>query len=404
MISSLAFLRPRAMASTESVVRPLAVVLVDERIVSAAEAESARLEVGGAALVQNGVAPVAKPDPLLNLGIPRPTKCEPIDKLFDGTKALDEPKWIFLSTDDSIYEPKKGAGAIFDRAPGSRLASSAVAATNTMTLTTECQAAVAEKTAAASECAEEGDRGSATGWGSDAQGQWWGEGSEAMWEDPNCLTAVQSWSCHLQRTTPQYDAINMAEGADFSQGPDEDTPTLIAGYRRALSHALEAVSDAGSVTAKASDPSVQLQYCLRHVLESLEWVDQCPSYAAAALESIEKAVGLAGVDILEKMKFAECRVRDLVAWRVQLCAPMGNREMYLAAARLAWCNLGLVLNDRSMAKLLHAHRQEIARQIPAVFLSETQRQSRARGGKIRAARNRPEAGPPGPPGLQIFII
>ena len=149
---------------------------------------------------------------------------------------------------------------------------------------------------------------------------------------------------------------------------------------------------------------MQLQHCLRHVLESLEWVDQCPSYAAAALESIEKAVELADVEIKEKMKFAECRVRDLVAWRIQLCAPVGNREMYLAAARLAWCNLGVKLIDRSMAKILHAHRQEISRVLPTAFLSETQRQIRARGGKVRAARNRPKAGSPGPGGRQIFII
>jgi hypothetical protein len=74
--------------------------------------------------------------------------------------------------------------------------------------------------------AEGSDRGSATGWGSDAQGQWWGEGVEAMREDLNPLAALQS-----------------------SLAPRS---SLIVGYKRALCHAREAVSDADSCVALKS--------------------------------------------------------------------------------------------------------------------------------------------------------
>jgi hypothetical protein len=173
------------------------------------------------------------------------------------------------------------------------------------------------------------------------------------------------------------------------QGTDEEARILLAGFKKALSYAQEAASEADSATT-----CVVVKSLLRHVMISLARADQCPSNCANALMCIEKAVGLAEVRILATMKFAECKVRDLMAWRAQLCAPVASRCMFIGALRTAWLCLGFVLNDKSLAKILHAHRKEISNQIPWCYPSETQRQSRARGGKIRAARNRPMAAPP----------
>jgi hypothetical protein len=67
---------------------------------------------------------------------------------------------------------------------------------------------------------------------------------------------------------------------------------------------------------------------LDEVLQALELVDECPSHAAAALMAAERAVEHAGVFIMEKAKLAECMVRDVTAWRAQLDAPLGNRNLF----------------------------------------------------------------------------
>ena len=179
------------------------------------------------------------------------------------------------------------------------------------------------------------------------------------------------------------------ERPDFSQGPHEDTPALLAGYRRAVSYALEALSDASEHAIQGMH-SLEILECIRTALQSLEEVDQHPSHAAAALIAMEQGVKLAPVLLLQKIDFAVKRVRDLMAWRAQLCAPVGNRCLFIQACREAWSALGRTLHDSNLAIILHAHRQEVSRQILGSFDSETQRQSRARGGKIRPARNRLE--------------
>ena len=325
------------------------------------EAESA----SGAAPLQTGVATVAKPCPVLDLGVPRR---EHIDS--DGEQVIADPMWIDHSDGDGR--------ATFDRAPGGRLALSAGQRGSSSEAMpdghamTEGQAAnpqnlvpVAEGSDRGSDsprgatAAEGSDRGSATGWGSDAQGQWWGEGVEATREDLNSLAALQS-----------------------SLAPRS---SLIVGYKRALCHAREAVSDADSETT-----CVALKSLLRHVLIALDSVDEWQCYAAVALLVIEHAVLISEVSMLALMKSAECKVRDLLAWRAQICVPLRDREMYLDTVRNMYVDIGWVVDDRSMAKILHAHRQEVARCVPwGIFLSETQRQSRARGGKVRKARNRP---------------
>ena len=249
-------------------------------------------------------------------------------------------------------------GAIFDRPPGLRLASSAGRPGNS-------------SDAIGALPPDGSDRGSATGWGSDAQGQWWGTDY-----DPLAAFQFTSWA-------ERSDSFQ-AERSDFSQGAPEDIPTLLAGYWTALCHAQEAVSNADSATT-----CVVLKSLLRQVRQALDSVDECQCYAAVALVAIEAAVARSEVSMLEMMKFAECKVRDLMAWRAQKCVPLGDRAMYLATVRKMYADIGEVVNDRSLAKILHAHRKEVSRLLVGSFLSETQRQSRARGGKVRAARNRP---------------
>ena len=341
----------------ESVVRPLEV------------------QVGGAVPLQTGVATVANPYPLPNLGSPRPTTCEPIESEFCKSHC----EWV---PGDPMYVQSMG-GKAFERPPGLRRNSSAVGPGTCSDEMTDCHAmtdnmvpakvAVRGATGALSPDGsdrgatkgEESNRGSVTGWDSDAQGQWWDDGSEAMWEDPNHFSDVQAmWEQRL--------AV-VGEGADIFQGPDEDKRIVFGGYKKALSYAREAASDADSETT-----CVVLKSLLRSVHMSLGRADEHVFHAAAALLRIEEAVGLAEVEILATMKFAECRVRDLVAWRAQLCAPVTDNAMYLKALRTAWECLGLTLSDRSLAKILHAHQQEIARVIPWCFPSETQTQTRAR--------------------------
>ena len=356
------------------------------------EAESA----GGAAPLQTGVATVAKPCPVLDLGVPRR---EHIDS--DGEQVIADPMWINHSDGDGR--------ATFDRAPGGRLALSAGQRGSSSEAMpdghamTEGQAAnpqnlvpVAEGSDRGSDsprgatAAEGSDRGFATGWGSDAQGQWWGTDY-----DPLAAFQFTSWA-------ERSDSFQ-AERSDFSQGAPEDIPTLLAGYWTALCHAQEAVSNADSATT-----CVVLKSLLRQVLEALDSVDECQCYAAVALVAIEAAVARSEVSMLALMKLAECRVRDLLAWRAQKCVPLGDRAMYLATVRHMYVDIGLEVNERSIAKILHAHRQEIARLLPlGIFLSETQRQSRARGGKVRAARNRLRPQTPitrTSDGRQIFVV
>ena len=329
------------------------------------EAESA----GDGAPLQTGVATVAKPCPVLDLGVPRR---EHIDS--DGEQVIADPMWINHSDGDGR--------ATFDRAPGGRLALSAGQRGSSSEAMpdghamTEGQAAnpqnlvpVAEGSDRGSDsprgatAAEGSDRGFATGW--------WGTDY-----DPFAAFQFTSWA-------ERSDSFQ-AERSDFSQGAPEDIPTLLAGYWTALCHAQEAVSNADSATT-----CVVLKSLLRQVRQALDSVDECQCYAAVALVAIEAAVARSEVSMLALMKLAECRVRDLLAWRAQKCAPLGDRAMYLATVRHMYVDIGLEVNDRSIAKILHAHRKEVARLLVGSFLSETQRQSRARGGKVRAARNRP---------------
>ena len=112
--------------------------------------------------------------------------------------------------------------------------------------------------------------------------------------------------------------------------------------------------------------------------------------------------------MLALVKFAGRSVRDLLVWRAQICVPLGNRAMFVATVGNMYVDIGRPVNDRSMAQIMHAHRWAIARWLPWLsFLSETQRQCRARGGKVRAARNRLRPQTPitrTSDGRQIFLV
>jgi hypothetical protein len=109
------------------------------------------------------------------------------------------------------------------------------------------------------------------------------------------------------------------------------------------------------------------------------------------VENDNAAAAMIGIEEFQDMnavKDVQYRLCDLMAWRAQLCAPVESRELYIACCREAWLILGLQLPDKQLARLLHAHRKEISEHLPNSFLSQTKRQSAARGGTIRQRRSR----------------
>ena len=271
---------------------------------------------------------VAKPEPVLTLDITR----QPLAP----DEPLDGPMWIISSIADTIYDPKTRVGTTFNRAPGSRLG----------------QAILPEKMTPAKVT---------------LRGEYvtlWDLTDEAKWDD---------------RKTA------LAELAHASYALAVDTLSILqTGYRKALCVAQAACLEASAMAGAC----VQVKNLLHITLGSLEWADQDPPSCALALVSIEKGNALAEVRIMAVMRHAEKKVRDVMAWRVQMCAPIESRDGFIACARASWRSVGLVLNDKSLGKLLHAHRQEVQKAIPWCWRSETQRQTRARGGNGRAARNR----------------
>ena len=299
---------------------------------------------------------VAKPEPVLTLDITR----QPLAP----DEPLDGPMWIISSIADTIYDPKTRVGTTFNRAPGSRLGSSAHGQGIRDSghwqggFVTIGQAILPEKMTPAKVT---------------LRGEYvtlWDLTDEAKWDD---------------RKTA------LAELAHASYALAVDTLSILqTGYRKALCVAQAACLEASAMAGAC----VQVKNLLHITLGSLEWADQDPPSCALALVSIEKGNALAEVRIMAVMRHAEKKVRDVMAWRVQMCAPIESRDGFIACARASWRSVGLVLNDKSLGKLLHAHRQEVQKAIPWCWQSETQRQTRARGGKMRPARNR----------VQNFII
>ena len=91
---------------------------------------------------------------------------------------------------------------------------------------------------------------------------------------------------------------------------------------------------------------------------------------------------------MEKLTLAVHCVRDLIAWRVQLRAPLNNRDAFLEVAQRAWLATGTILNEHNLSKLLHAHQQKVAPQLSESFLTQTKHVAQRHGGKVRAKRDR----------------
>ena len=317
-------------------------------------------------------------------------------------KMLGEPKWVYYSDHHGIYVPRRGVKNCWD---ATRMHLGQLAMDQALPVDKDAQPATRMPSLACrpgsstdanpvEATADWRHRGSATGWSSDAEGQSLRNRAE-LGRKPSRMRQLHS--CWLKKMQMRFGSSEFDE--------DEDLRLLRKGYMSALYMAKESAEAACSAAAGQRAPSEELMTSIREVVQALERVDECPSHACAAVLAIERAVVHAGVFILEKMKLAECMVRDVMAWRAQLDAPLGNRDKFCAVLDHAWLLLGMKLNSKDQAQILHAHRQKVAELLPhRVFPSNTELGTRARGGKVREARNRPKNEAPGPRGRTIFII
>ena len=141
-------------------------------------------------------------------------------------------------------------------------------------------------------------------------------------------------------------------------------------------------TDALSVTVHRED-NAALKLMLQEALGYLQQDYTSPEHAAAALHMTMSAAALTAGDA-EAHKAAERALRDLLVWRVQIRAPLNDREQFMQALHDV---LGHDLHPDLESALMHAHGRAVGGHFREAFLSRSCLDATRRGG-VRGPRSK----------------